>query len=138
MKKGWKAQICFLKVMRFEAANTSYRDFRLSGQTKRKHRHWKLSLQTKTHRLKFICCMVFWKKTMSLQGASRLKIRELGRLRSKRQRQPVWILYREILMSCGFMESMPWSAIWSAPRWDMERLRLAAAGEHPAISIIRQ
>ena len=38
----------------------------------------------------------------------------------------------------GFMESMPWSAIWSAPRWDMERLRLAAAGEHPAISIIRQ
>ena len=20
-------------------------------------------------------------------------------------------------MSCGFMESMPWSAIWSAPRW---------------------
>ena len=32
-------------------------------------------------------------------------------------------------MSCGFMESMPWSAIWSAPRWDMERLRLAAAGE---------
>lgn len=45
---------------------------------------------------------------------------------------------QEILMSCGFMESMPWSAIWSAPRWDMERLRLAAAGEHPAISIIRQ
>ena len=138
MKKGWKAQICFLKVMRSEAASTSYRDFRLSGQTKRKHRHWKLSLQTKTHRLKFICCMVFWKKTMSLQGASRLKIRELGRLRSKRQRQPVWILYREILMSCGFMESMPWSAIWSVRRWGMEPLRLAAAGERPAISIIRQ
>ena len=50
----------------------------------------------------------------------------------------VHLLYRESLMSCGFMESMPWSAIWSAPRWDMERLRLAAAGEHPAISIIRQ
>ena len=61
-----------------------------------------------------------------------------GRLRSKRQRQPVWILYREILMSCGFMESMPWSAIWSVRRWGMEPLRLAAAGERPAISIIRQ
>ena len=88
--------------------------------------------------VEFICCMVFWKKTMSLQGASRLKIREPGRLRSKRQRQPVWILYRESLMSCGFMENMPWSAIWSVRRWDMEPLRLAAAGEHPAISIIRQ
>ena len=48
----------------------------------------------------------------------------------------VWILYRESLMSCGFMENMPWSAIWSVRRWDMEPLRLAAAGEHPAISII--
>ena len=73
-----------------------------------------------------------------LEEASRLKIRELGRLRSKRQRQPVWILYREILMSCGFMESMPWSAIWSVRRWGMEPLRLVAAGERPAISIIRQ
>ena len=43
------------------------------------------------------------------------KIWEPDRLRSKRQRQPVWILYRESLMSCGFMESMPWSAIWSEP-----------------------
>lgn len=137
-EKGVESADLLLKVMRSEAANTSYRDFRLSGQTKRKHRHWKLSLQTKTHRLKFICCMVFWKKTMSLQGASRLKIREPGRLRSKRQRQPVWILYREILMSCGFMESMPWSAIWSVRRWGMEPLRLAAAGERQAISIIRQ
>ncbi len=68
----------------------------------------------------------------------RIKNTEPGRLRSKRQRQPVWILYREILMSCGFMENMPWSAIWNAHRWDMEPLRLAAAGEHPAISIIRQ
>ena len=68
----------------------------------------------------------------------RIKNTGTGQISIERQRQPVWILYREILMSCGFMESMPWSAIWSAPRWDMERLRLAAAGEHPAISIIRQ
>ena len=95
-------------------------------------------LADETHRLKYICCTVFWKKTMSLQEVSGLKIQEPGRLRSKRQRQPVWILYRESLMSCGFMENMPWSAIWSVRRWDMEPLRLAAAGEHPAISIIRQ
>ena len=68
----------------------------------------------------------------------RIKNTGTGQIRSKRQRQPVWILYRESLMSCGFMESMPWSAIWSVRRWGMELLRLAAAGERPAISIIRQ
>ena len=77
-----------------------------------------------------------WADEKEAQTLSGLKIQEPGRLRSKRQRQPVWILYRESLMSCGFMENMPWSAIWSVRRWDMEPLRLAAAGEHPAISII--
>ena len=33
--------ICFLRAMRSEAASISYRDFRLSGQMKTKHRHWK-------------------------------------------------------------------------------------------------
>ena len=68
----------------------------------------------------------------------RIKNTGTGQITIERQRQPVWILYREILMSCGFMENMLWSAIWSVRRWDMEPLRLAAAGERPAISIIRQ
>lgn len=40
-EKVWKVQICFLRAMRSKAASISYRDFRLSGQMKTKHRHWK-------------------------------------------------------------------------------------------------
>lgn len=40
-KRGGKCRSAFLRAMRSEAASISYRDFRLSGQMKTKHRHWK-------------------------------------------------------------------------------------------------
>ncbi len=83
---------------------------------KTKHRTLEIVLADENAQVEVHLLYGVLEETDIITRSVRIKNTVPDRLRSKRQRQPVWILYRESLMSCGFMESMPGAQSGAHPR----------------------